>query len=181
MKYFKVYRERNSGTTFTAKLLKQNFSASILPNTIPQWCRVLSRLLYFREKVVDLYFSLTFPNNLGWKHSKVVPERILQSLSINHNGNAEVYFITVTKNPYSWLLSMYKNPYHNYKYKKYKKLRDVIKTRWEVDEPFVKFIQSPWQSLGRDNCDLEYFQNLIELWNIKNRSYKFGKTGFSIY
>src|SRR5690606_16426691 len=56
----------------------------------------------------------------------------------------------------AWLLSMYKRPYH-FKGSHY--------------ETFDEFLSCPWPALGRETAD-SGFQNVIHLWNRKNRSYK---------
>ncbi|WP_099237332.1 hypothetical protein [Synechococcus sp. BDU 130192] len=65
-------------------------------------------------------------------------------------------FLTITKNPYSWLLSLYKRPYNSHIHNE--KLT------------FEDFLQQQWKTLNRDNVDV-ILRNPIELWNIKNRSY----------
>jgi hypothetical protein len=63
--------------------------------------------------------------------------------------------ITLTKNPYSWLLSLYRRPYHQY----YKQKPD-----------FETFLQTPWKTVGWENVN-HPIQNPIELWNVKNKAY----------
>ena len=64
-------------------------------------------------------------------------------------------FITITKNPYSWLLSLYEHPYHQ---------------QWGFNPDFDSFLLLPWSTVRRENSPKE-FKNPIEMWNIKNRAY----------
>jgi len=64
--------------------------------------------------------------------------------------------VSVTKNPYSWLLSLYRKPY-NHQYRKNK-------------PDFETFLQSEWETDARDNCG-KVLESPVVLWNIKNTSY----------
>lgn len=63
--------------------------------------------------------------------------------------------MTITKNPYSQLLSLYRNPYHGK----------------EKLSSFESFLISPWKTVGREN-HAGAFKNPIEMWNMKNSSYR---------
>ena len=70
--------------------------------------------------------------------------------------NRGICFLSITKNPYSWLLSLYRKPYsHQYSGPK---------------PDFETFLRSPWKTVARDNCDA-VLPNPVALWNIKNASY----------
>jgi len=101
----------------------------------------------------DLYFSLSYQKNLGWKHSRVNSARKLKAYDI---GERDICFLSITKNPYSWLLSLYRKPY-NHQYRGSK-------------PDFDAFLGSPWKTESRDNCE-RVLENPIALWNIKNASY----------
>ena len=143
----KLYGERNSGTNYLSNLLALNLDIQQLRGVVPDCFGALQRLLPGREWLCDLYFSLTFPSNLGWKHARAEP--------LASQPGCNVCFITITKNPYAWLLSMYRRPHHQY----YRNKPD-----------FETFLQSPWETVGRDNCG-KALASPIALWNIKNRSY----------
>ncbi len=64
--------------------------------------------------------------------------------------------MTLTKNPYAWLLSLYRRPYH---------------LAGKKPDTFLAFLQQPWPVVARENYPHPQFQNPIELWNEKNRSY----------
>jgi hypothetical protein len=148
----KIYGERNTNTNYLSKLIGLNLEVQEIAGVVPNWVSKIQGVIPGREWVKDLYFKNSHSENLGWKHTKVCP---FDSYSNAFSEIANVGFITITKNPYSWLLSLYKKPYHQY----YKKKPD-----------FEEFLTSPWKSLGRDNVDKNWVTP-IELWNIKNRSY----------
>jgi hypothetical protein len=106
-----------------------------------------------KELVRDIYFHLTYSKNLGWKHALVRSPEDLKKYSIVKKN---LSFLTVTKNPYSWLLSLHRRPYHQY----YSKKPD-----------FERFLQTPWKTVGRDNVTKKILNSPVELWNLKNASY----------
>ena len=68
---------------------------------------------------------------------------------------SELSFVTLTKNPYSWLLSLHRKPYH---------------IKGDRSPVLEDFLSRPWITVGRDNAG-KRLKNSIELWNQKNRSY----------
>ena len=151
-KLIKIYGERNTNTRYFSKLIELNLNAKQLIGVSPRIVMKMQRTLPGNEFVRDLYFNLTFRNNLGWKHSLVKAEAELGKYRIVKRN---LIFITITKNPYSWLLSLHKRPYHQY----YTEFID-----------FEHFLQTPWKTIAREHVDGSV-ENPIELWNIKNRSY----------
>jgi hypothetical protein len=159
----KVYGERNSGTNYLTRLIRRNLKIDLLPGVVqkkhlpvfdPDDLQALARQrnLPEREVIADLYFQETFPDNLGWKHALVKPADCLKQYDICSNN---LFFLTLTKNPYSWLLSLYRRPYHHY---------------WGKKSDFETFLTSPWRTVGRENAPPE-FSSPVELWNQKNASY----------
>lgn len=148
----KVYGERNSGTIYLSELIRLNFVAKELRGFVPWPVSGLQFLLPGREAVRDTFFSTTFGSNLGWKHMCVRPVEQLQQYSIS---SRRLHFVTITKNPYSWLLSMHRRPYHQY---------------YKTALSFEEFLTTPWQTTGRDGTE-QTIANPIELWNVKNKSY----------
>jgi len=67
----------------------------------------------------------------------------------------DIAIVTLTKNPYAWLLSLYQRPYHQY----YKNKPD-----------FFTFLNMPWKTTRKENTE-RLVSNPIELWNLKNRAY----------
>tara|TARA_B100000575_G_C23035720_1_gene596205 strand:- start:396 stop:1022 length:627 start_codon:yes stop_codon:yes gene_type:complete len=96
--------------------------------------------LFLREN-----FNLKFKyyEFLGWKH-RLAPKKA--EWIKHHTGN--VLFIFLFRNPYTWLKSMYKEPYYHH----YLKIND---------RSFEEYIRFP----------IEDYENSICLWNQKNDSY----------
>ena len=105
----KVYGERNSGTNYLSALIRLNFSVRELDGCVPWPVMGLQLILPGREAVRDVWFSKTFGHNFGWKHMCVRPVAELKQYTIS---SRRLHFVTITKNPYSWLLSMHRRPYH---------------------------------------------------------------------
>jgi hypothetical protein len=135
-------------------LIRLNLNAKEISGIVPPYIMRLQKILPGNELVRDIYFKLTFRKNLGWKHSCVEPvEKIRRHFHVERN---KVAFLTITKNPYSWLLSLYRRPYHQY---------------YRGKKPdFETFLRSPWKTIYRDKTET-FISNPMELWNIKNTSY----------
>lgn len=113
----KLYGERNTGTNYLDQLARANLRAQVLRGQEPRWIwrivppATLRRLMpgqaeRWIEGIRDVYFERSFARELGWKHmnpsiERIGPERL-----------ATVRFAMVVKNPYAWLLSLFRNPYH---------------------------------------------------------------------
>lgn len=78
---------------------------------------------------------------LGWKH-RLAP--LGEDLEEHHKN--ETYFVCLIKNPYSWVLSMHKRPYHH------EELRKLS---------FTDFLTYSYGD----------YRNPVDMWNIKNNSY----------
>jgi hypothetical protein len=146
MNLIKMFGERNAGTNYLKRIIELNLNVRQMRDSVPRWVGRLQTLLPGEEYLRDFYFKLTWRSNLGWKHSRVsLPAKI----------RSDIGFVTVTKNPYAWLLSLHKRPYHQHARR--------------VD--FETFLASPWRTIWRDNLDMATLRNPILLWNIKNKSY----------
>lgn len=145
----KLYGERNTATNYFSKLIQLNFNLIELKGVAPPFVIQAQKKLPGSEFVRDIYFYLTYSKNFGWKHSCV------NISNIQKQNPKNIVFISITKNPYSWLLSLYRNPYHQ----NYSKKPD-----------FNTFLQMPWKTVYRDNLPVKP-SNPIELWNLKNKSY----------
>lgn len=150
----KLYGERNTGTNYLSQLVDLNLCVSQLNGVIAPWLSKIQKRWGRRQSISDLYFSITFPYNLGWKHSAALPPEYLSAFRVVQCG---VCFITLTKNPYSWLLSMYRRPYTQ-AFEKVQSLED--------------FIERPWKATKRDKIGVVDLDSPVDLWNIKNRSYQ---------
>ncbi len=144
----KLYGERNTGTNYLERLAALNLDATVLPGSTPPWLR---RLLGEGEGWRDVYFRLTWSRNLGWKHAVAPSPQVLERKGA---WAKRLAVITLTKNPYSWLLSLHRNPYHQ-----------------QGTEPtFEAFLETPWQTVGRER-HTGVFPHPVALWNVKNASY----------
>ncbi len=151
--YIKIYGERNCGTNYLEQLIRRNLEVAILPGVAPAWLRRRFRNHpRLRERAIDAYFYATFGRNLGWKHMLAPPlwrlERSIRPLSQTH-------FLFLVKNPYAWLLSLHRHPYHHP----------------NPANNFSDFIRTAWPTLGRENVGREPFPNPVVMWNQKNASY----------
>lgn len=144
----KIYGERNSGTNYLFKLLRRNLEAGLLRGVVPWYVRIPFPQ---SETVRDLYFELTFGRNLGWKHRLAPSPATVRETRIYSD---KLFFVTLTKNPYSWLLSLYRHPYH---------YQGEFST-------FQEFLSAPWTTVRRAKAPPEY-PNPIIMWNEKNAAY----------
>ena len=155
----KIYGERNTGTNYLSELIRLNFSVRELRGYVPWPVMGLQLILPGREAVRDAWFSTTFGRNLGWKHMRVKPVEELKQYTISAR---RLHFVTITKNPYSWLLSMHRRPYHQY---------------YGAPLSFEAFLTTRWQTTDRDETG-GAVDNPIQLWNLKNGSYRQLEQGF---
>lgn len=149
----KIYGERNTNTRYIEALIQLNLDVVQLKGVVPGYIKTTQKILPGKNWLRDLYFSLSYENNLGWKHTRVKSSRELKTHDRFQQG---ICFVSVTKNPYSWLLSLHRKPY-NQQYGKNK-------------PDFETFLQTAWKTDSRDNCE-KLLESPIALWNIKNRSY----------
>ena len=153
MKYVKIYGERNTNTNYLRQLVRLNLEVAELPGVIPKRMQKIQARLPAKNLLRDIYFWCTFHRNLGWKHSQAPASSQLAKMRVVKKH--EVVFLTITKNPYSWLLSLYKRPYHQY---------------YREKPTFEEFLRIPWTTVYRERVRQEV-ANPIELWNLKNQSY----------
>ena len=152
MNYIKIYGERNTNTNYLSKLIELNLHAIEVSGVSPKYIRLLQKILPGEDYLIDYYFKKNIKKNLGWKHMNA---ENIDELKKYYYDDKNLSIITLTKNPYSWLLSLYKKPYHN------KNVRNLS---------FIDFLKTPWKTVNRDNLSTKV-NNPIELWNLKNRSY----------
>lgn len=152
-KLVKIYGERNTGTNYLSRLIHLNLDVEELPGIAPKKIVQLQNRLPGREWVKDMYFDWSFASNLGWKHMKVKSPNFLEDTVATSKN---VSFVTLTKNPYSWLLSLHKRPYHG--------------DRNSPQEDFEAFLTNEYKPKGRDNVGNSK-TNSTQLWNAKNASY----------
>lgn len=149
----KIYGERNTGTNYLSRLLQLNVEVREIEGVVPSKLSLLQEWLPGKEWLRDLYFSASFPKTLGWKHACVIESGVLNQHEI---VNDDLFFVTLTKNPYAWLLSLYRRPYHQ---------------KYRVKPDFETFLQMPWKTVSRDNLGVRAVSSPVELWNRKVSSY----------
>ncbi|MBK8500859.1 MAG: hypothetical protein IPL46_00895 [Saprospiraceae bacterium] len=145
IKTIKIFGERNSGTNYLAELLKSNLEVDLLTGTVPNF-EPFIRV----EWVKEIFYLFSARHNLGWKHAE-----INLSLVQLYRSLAQLHFVTITKNPYSFLLSLFDNP-HQIVGKRPAKFRDFLSNAWITRKR--EYTQS-------------HFESPILLWNAKNASY----------
>ncbi len=145
MERIKIFGERNSGTNYLEQLLIQNTCSQVLQLHVPKIIHFPLRKI---EVFTDLLLRYQQSTHFGWKHG--IPP--VEAINMEKKG---LKIITISKNPYSFLLSLHKRPYHS---------------RSKV-EKFEDFIKVPFRLLPRDNFSNNKAKNPIELWNEKNRSF----------
>lgn len=169
MNQVKIYGERNSGTHFITRLIQRNFKSQTIPGTLADAEKQSAYRDKFEEQLklliadeskrklassikIDEYFAGNQWKTLGWKHS-VPPLDIIAA----HPENEKILFITLTKNPYAWALSMFRRPYGNF--------------NLHNPDDLGQFLIEPWVTAKRDNCP-SILNSPIELWNLKTDGYK---------
>ena len=143
----KIYGERNTGTSYLEALLVRNLHVDCLRGGVP---RSIRRLFPNSEIVRDWYFRATDWRNLGWKHAIPNPNQGRTP----RRDSPRPLFLTLTKNPYAWLLSLYRQPYH-------------AKRKYSS---FEQFLKEPWETVRRENAPAA-FVSPVEMWNQKNAAY----------
>ena len=162
----KVFGERNCGTTWVEQLLKFNFRKrdvlhhhgtlrDVRKAPIPRTGRGREARIARRrerERRFDAHFSGPDAPAFGWKHAAIDVDRLAQS-----DLFASTVFVCVIRNPFQFLLSLHRRPYH---------------AMIEVPRDFGAFVRSPWPTTARDGVPHPVLEKgATELWNHKTRSY----------
>lgn len=140
----KVYGERNSGTRYLESLVARNLRVHLLRGEAPRFVNWLGA---DREAMRDRYFRLTVRRNLGWKHRLPPGAAELQQPG---SAGAAARFLTLVKNPYSWVLSMLRRPY----------------SAGRRFDSLAQLVTSPWETVGRE-CAPARFPDAVAMWNAK--------------
>ena len=148
----KLYGERNCGTHYLTRLMAANLRVRLLQSVEPRFVRRAATYLRAPELVRDVYYGWTFRQNLGWKHMNPQGPDELRRQGIDVDA---LRFVLLTKNPYSWALSMLRNPYH-------------LGVNGPVD--LDQFVTRRWRCPRRENMASSRAR-LIEMWCTKIRSY----------
>jgi hypothetical protein len=151
-KFVKIYGERNTNTNYLSELIRLNLDLPELPGVVPAFIKKYQRKVPGKEWLRDIYFLSSYKRNLGWKHA-AVDWAHLQKTGLYKRNNITV--VTLTKNPYAWLLSLYKRPYHQY---------------YANKPTFSEFLVRPWKTVCREGMP-RWVESPVHLWNAKNASY----------
>ncbi len=149
----KLYGDRNTGTNYLTRLVELNLDISLLPGVVPAWVASLQRLMPGHESLKDAYDLMTRRRTLGWKHAAAPPVAFVRASSACSPG---LRFVTLTKNPYSWLLSLFHRPYAS-----------LSAPRTDL----FKFALRPFETPRREGLCRLTSRTPIEIWNAKNKSY----------
>ncbi len=159
----KLYGERNTGTNYLTKLIAANLDVEQLRGVPPRLLNLAIRWnkLPHTEKVQNAYHRISYWSNLGWKHAFAPSPSDIASLPVARSG---LCFLTVSKNPYSWALSLYNKPYNYYPV-------------WEEKPSFEDFITQAPPFVERERAPAG-LSSPIDVWNQKNASYFALSTSF---
>ena len=162
VKYVKVLGERNSGTNYLSKLVRKNFDIDLLPGTQPNVQADLEALAQdlpknlqhlARQMLVDVSMREIENRNLGWKHA--FPD--FELLEREKETASRTLFLVISKEPYSWLKSFHRRPYHSLFPARYMSLSD--------------FIRHPWIATRKENLSPAVVPNMVALWNAKHQGW----------
>jgi len=134
-----IYSERCSGSTYLNRLLLANFSFEKNQN--------------FGPKHFSPWFSLPIGHYCGPHHHYTL------------EGNEETLFIVIFRDPYDWLRSFHRNPWHASGRLWGRPFGEFIRSAWEVDDPELKKTISPL--IDRDPKTKQLFKNVIKLRTAK--------------
>lgn len=155
----RVFGERNSGTRYLNQLLSLNIPDVVvnqhdIPGPFKRVALWLDRLdggaLGLGDVVNSVGFRLSEPRTLGWKHQLVPsPAEVVAKPRWRRK-----LIVTITKNPYAWLVSMYARPYE----------------RVGTTPSFEEFLSQPWRTVKRERAPAVY-RHPMAMWNDKNAAY----------
>lgn len=147
----KIFGERNTGTNALLQMLKINSGSGFYPGTMGEISafqtkkvQLASRLgldVLKKESLIDAVFNGNILTE-RWKHSATyVTNKELQEIKVSK-------FIFTVRHPMSWLIGLYKKPYH------------IL-----VDKPasLTEFADIDWRVVGRENLKKTHYKPLALL------------------
>lgn len=158
----KVMGERNSGTNFLERVLRDNFDVELAANAggVPKELeaaipgrfegRWTSRRAA-REAVQDQMHDQQLPANGGWKHAAATSRLITE---FARPRSATIIFLV--RHPVSWAQSMHRNPFHGLGH---------------IPKSFEQFLKTPWVLVGRDELGMGTVPSILHLLKAKVNSY----------
>jgi hypothetical protein len=145
----KVYGERNTGTNYLVELCRLNLDCEVLEGTLPRGLRRAQNVAPGHDAIRDLYFAVSFPWQLGWKHREVDIDGLRQ-----RRRAQAAHFVVTTKNPYAWLVSTARRPHHL-----------PVEQGCDV----VTLCRTPLPTQRREGGP-DAYQNAVDMWNRKTRA-----------
>lgn len=152
----KIFGERNTSTNALSQLIKSNSSSLVFPGTVIELdLKAAEQLSVERlkgaskqtlENLTDQVFSQRLLEQ-QWKHCAT----LFDSIEIP----SHTHFIFTIRHPLSWLVSLYKNPYHS-----------LI----TLPGTLAAFSQCQWKTVKRERLEQASFTPL-ELYERKLQSY----------
>lgn len=167
--FIKVFGERNTGTHFLIKLLRNNTDAELLVHPdgasdetrknfehiitcnpdITQSNPALRSIIL--ERLIDSDRMKNIPEYYGWKHAAVSANQLKQNPKFE-----QTLFICLIRNPWRFVSALHRRPYNLFP----KPCTDL-----------TEFIQKPILTNARDNLTESYLSSPVDLWNKKTDSY----------
>lgn len=139
----KVVGERNTGTNWAERVVRDNVRNPVISG-------VRSR----HYKSADRFFSENWCATLGWKHGFPPTPSQLATCPAAFDRCGNTSFVLMVKNPYAWMLSMYRHPYE-------------VRSRATFDA----FVKAPIHAPARENANVAEHKNLARLWNVKYQAW----------
>ena len=150
----KIFGERNTGTNALSQFIAQNSESPLFPGTFSQLPNADPSVLKQKgrgetEHLIDRAFSHQ-PAPFQWKHcaTNFTDEDLAQFNSCTT--------LVLLRNPISWCLALWKNPYNN-----------LI----EMPQSFDEFVNVKWKTVGRERLDSKVMSP-PDLINLKMSYYK---------
>lgn len=167
--FIKVFGERNTGTHFLIKLLRNNTDAELLvhPDGASEETRKHFQNMLdchpditkgnpalrsvILERLIDSDRTKDIPEYYGWKHAAVSADQL------KDNSNFEkTLFVCLIRNPWRFISALHRRPYNLFP---------------KPSADLTDFIQQPILTNARDNLTESYLSSPVDLWNKKTNSY----------
>lgn len=147
----KIFGERNTGTNALKQLIETNSSSTCLAGREHELSPFLARVATSRftgKRTEEAIYEFVFrgrPPLHAWKHSATNFED-----AADFRGALVLFTV---RHPASWLLSLFRNPYHHV---------------GAMPDELADFLQSDWKTVRRERLGTKSFRPL-ELYGVKLR------------
>ena len=156
LSHVKIFGERNTSTNALKQVIEQNSAARVLPSVAPE-CdpRFAARLalmkrlhlpVVLQEWLTDRVFARQ-PDPHSWKHAATDFGDV--------RAFSDTLVVFCTRHPASWLLGLYKRPYHNL---------------GRAQTTLPGFVTGAWKTVGRERL-AGITTTPAALYNLKLQSY----------